>query len=172
MRQYPARYSAPVSFVHAPSLADFITTTPVFKFSVHTPGSPPRRRAAAPRRKVVNTRIRPQAMLICNETIAAHAHWQFACRAKNLTGMRSRWTAPVDSPGLSSGARLPPRVRSPWHSPDASRRGRPARRRRPSGSAKRSLPMPWLVLLAAVRMEDADDTGQGRILCGAPKGST
>src|SRR5260370_39640427 len=31
-----ARFSEPVSSVHAPSLADFITTTPVFKFSVHT----------------------------------------------------------------------------------------------------------------------------------------
>src|ERR1700736_3810104 len=36
MHQSLARFSEPVSSVHAPSLADFITTTPVFKFSVHT----------------------------------------------------------------------------------------------------------------------------------------
>jgi hypothetical protein len=36
LRQSIARYSAPVSFVHAPSLADFTTTTPVLKFSAHT----------------------------------------------------------------------------------------------------------------------------------------
>ena len=36
MRQSLARYSAPVSFVHAPSLADFITITPELEFSVHT----------------------------------------------------------------------------------------------------------------------------------------
>ena len=36
MRRSLARYSAPVSSVQAPSWADFITTTPVFKFSVHT----------------------------------------------------------------------------------------------------------------------------------------
>ena len=37
MRQSLARYSAPVSFVHAPSLADFITTIVGFKvFGTHT----------------------------------------------------------------------------------------------------------------------------------------
>jgi hypothetical protein len=35
MRRFLARFSEPVSSSHAPSLADFITTTPVFKFSVH-----------------------------------------------------------------------------------------------------------------------------------------
>src|SRR5580692_10697822 len=36
MRPSLARYSAPVSFVHAPSLADFITIIVGSKFSVHT----------------------------------------------------------------------------------------------------------------------------------------
>src|SRR6266851_7766320 len=37
MRQSLARYSAPVSFVHAPSLADFITTIVGFKvFDTHS----------------------------------------------------------------------------------------------------------------------------------------
>jgi hypothetical protein len=36
MRQSLARYSAPVSFVRAPSLAGFTTITPALKFSVHT----------------------------------------------------------------------------------------------------------------------------------------
>src|ERR1700726_3953422 len=36
MRSSIARYSAPVSFIHAPSLADFITIIVGFKFSVHT----------------------------------------------------------------------------------------------------------------------------------------
>jgi hypothetical protein len=39
MRPSLARYSAPVSFVHAPSLADFITIIVGFKFSVHTTGN-------------------------------------------------------------------------------------------------------------------------------------
>jgi hypothetical protein len=34
-----------------------------------TPGSPPRRRAAAPRRKVVNTRMRPPDMPICTKRL-------------------------------------------------------------------------------------------------------
>src|ERR1700724_3129881 len=36
MRQSLARFSEPVSSVHAPSWADFITATPAFKLSVHT----------------------------------------------------------------------------------------------------------------------------------------
>jgi hypothetical protein len=36
MRQSLARFSGPVSLIHAPSLADSITTTPEFRFSVHT----------------------------------------------------------------------------------------------------------------------------------------
>ena len=36
MRRSLARFSGPVSLVHAPSLADSITTTPEFRFSVHT----------------------------------------------------------------------------------------------------------------------------------------
>jgi hypothetical protein len=36
MRRSLVRYSVPVSSVRASSWADFITTTPVFKFSVHT----------------------------------------------------------------------------------------------------------------------------------------
>ena len=36
MRRSLAWYSAPVSFVHVPSWADFITITPEHKFSVHT----------------------------------------------------------------------------------------------------------------------------------------
>jgi hypothetical protein len=40
MRPSLARYSAPVSFVHAPSLADFITNIVGFKFSVHTGAHP------------------------------------------------------------------------------------------------------------------------------------
>src|SRR3984893_4444206 len=39
MRQSLARFSEPVSSVHAPSWADFITATPAFKLSVHTGGS-------------------------------------------------------------------------------------------------------------------------------------
>ena len=37
MLQSLGRYSAPVSLVHAPSLADFITTMVGLRFSVHTP---------------------------------------------------------------------------------------------------------------------------------------
>jgi hypothetical protein len=37
MRRSPARFSGPVSLIHAPSLADSITNTPEFRFSVHTP---------------------------------------------------------------------------------------------------------------------------------------
>lgn len=37
MRQSLARFSASVSSFHAPSWADFITTTLAFRFSVHTP---------------------------------------------------------------------------------------------------------------------------------------
>src|ERR1700738_5416523 len=40
MRRSLAWYSAPVSFVHAPSWADFITITSGFRFSVHTGISP------------------------------------------------------------------------------------------------------------------------------------
>ncbi len=36
MRRFLARFGEPVRSVHAPSWADFITTTPVFKLSVHT----------------------------------------------------------------------------------------------------------------------------------------
>src|ERR1700730_12778303 len=36
MRRSLAWYSAPVSFVHVPSWADFITITSGFRFSVHT----------------------------------------------------------------------------------------------------------------------------------------
>src|SRR6202023_3545822 len=36
MRQSLARFSEPVSSVHAPSCVDFITATPAFKLSVHT----------------------------------------------------------------------------------------------------------------------------------------
>ena len=36
MRRSLARFSGPVSLIHAPSLADSITTTPEFRFSVHT----------------------------------------------------------------------------------------------------------------------------------------
>src|ERR1700674_148062 len=36
MRQSLARFSEPVSSVHAPSWVDFITATPAFKLSVHT----------------------------------------------------------------------------------------------------------------------------------------
>jgi hypothetical protein len=36
MRRVLGRFTEPVSFVHAPSWADFIIATPVFKFSVHT----------------------------------------------------------------------------------------------------------------------------------------
>ena len=36
MRRFLARFSEPVRSVHAPSWADFITATPVFKFSVQT----------------------------------------------------------------------------------------------------------------------------------------
>jgi hypothetical protein len=36
MRQSLARFSASVSSFHAPSWADFITTTLAFRFSVHT----------------------------------------------------------------------------------------------------------------------------------------
>jgi hypothetical protein len=36
MRRFLARFSELASSVHAPSWADFITTTPEFKFSVHT----------------------------------------------------------------------------------------------------------------------------------------
>ena len=41
MRRFLARFSEPVWSGHLPSWADFITTTPVFRFSVHTmvPGS-------------------------------------------------------------------------------------------------------------------------------------
>ncbi|WP_207231105.1 hypothetical protein, partial [Bradyrhizobium sp. Leo121] len=35
-RRFLARFSEPVRSVHAPSWADFITTTPELKFSVHT----------------------------------------------------------------------------------------------------------------------------------------
>src|ERR1700730_11910091 len=36
MRPFLARFSEPVWSGHLPSWADFITTTPVFRFSVHT----------------------------------------------------------------------------------------------------------------------------------------
>src|SRR5664279_4615982 len=36
MRRSLARFSGPVSLIHAPSLADSINTTPEFRFSVHT----------------------------------------------------------------------------------------------------------------------------------------
>jgi tripartite-type tricarboxylate transporter receptor subunit TctC len=39
MRPFLARFSEPVWSGHLPSWADFITTTPVFRFSVHTPGA-------------------------------------------------------------------------------------------------------------------------------------
>jgi hypothetical protein len=38
MRPLLARFSEPVGSVHLPSWADFITTTPELKFSVHTTG--------------------------------------------------------------------------------------------------------------------------------------
>jgi hypothetical protein len=38
MRPLLARFSEPVSSVHAPSWAYFITATPAFKLSVHTVG--------------------------------------------------------------------------------------------------------------------------------------
>ena len=39
MRPFLARFSEPVWSGHLPSWADFITTTPVFRFSVHTAGA-------------------------------------------------------------------------------------------------------------------------------------
>ena len=36
MRRFPVRFIGPESFVHNPSLADFIITTSGFEFSVHT----------------------------------------------------------------------------------------------------------------------------------------
>jgi hypothetical protein len=36
MRRSRARFSGPVSLVHAPSLADSIANTPEFRFSVHS----------------------------------------------------------------------------------------------------------------------------------------
>src|SRR5260370_12351767 len=36
MRRSLAWFSGPVSLIHAPSLVDSITTTPEFRFSVHT----------------------------------------------------------------------------------------------------------------------------------------
>jgi two-component system, OmpR family, response regulator len=36
MRRFPVRFIRPESFVHNPSLADFIITTSGFEFSVHT----------------------------------------------------------------------------------------------------------------------------------------
>src|ERR1019366_4807268 len=48
MRRSLARFSGPVSLIHAPSLADSITTTLEFRFSVHT-GPAPRRRGRADR---------------------------------------------------------------------------------------------------------------------------
>jgi len=44
MRRSLARYSAPVSSVHAPSWADFITTMVGFRVSVHTAVDPDRTR--------------------------------------------------------------------------------------------------------------------------------
>src|ERR1700722_17764575 len=38
MRRFPVRFIRPESFVHNPSLADFIITTSGFEFSVHTTG--------------------------------------------------------------------------------------------------------------------------------------
>ncbi len=38
MHRFLARFSEPVSSVHRPSWADFITATPAFKLSVHTGG--------------------------------------------------------------------------------------------------------------------------------------
>jgi hypothetical protein len=46
MRRSLARFSGPVSLIHAPSFADSITTTLEFRFSVHT-GPAPRRRGRA-----------------------------------------------------------------------------------------------------------------------------
>jgi hypothetical protein len=39
MRRSLARFSEPESLVHTQSLAEFITATSGFKFSVHTPGN-------------------------------------------------------------------------------------------------------------------------------------
>ena len=38
MRRSPAQFSESEASNHTPSLADFTTTTPAFKFSVHTAG--------------------------------------------------------------------------------------------------------------------------------------
>src|SRR5260221_232096 len=39
MHRFLARFGEPVSSVHTPSWADFITATPAFKLSVHTGGA-------------------------------------------------------------------------------------------------------------------------------------
>src|SRR6516164_9909301 len=109
MRQPPARYSAPVSFVHALSLADFITTIVGFEvFGTHRRrlpfsgrGRQPNRSHQEAERRIVAARVRGgffRHAIVCKWPKAAVSECLLSRRCWRLSGNQPRsWGEPDTS---------------------------------------------------------------------------
>src|SRR4029077_9079252 len=85
MRRFLARFSEPVWSGHVPSWADFITTTPELKFSVHTARRlrhPVRRAECQSRRRKAGAdspdgqrHFEPLTLSIRGPALCAHTEW-------------------------------------------------------------------------------------------------
>ena len=125
MRRSLVPYSAPVSSVHAPSWADFITTTPELKFSVHTPAwmnsSGDRSLSETPNTWLTRN-IRTSTRVSLSEALERDDEWSHSMTKSKLLGLAAILSAAIVTPVLAAGET----TTRPWSAPVGHRQPRAA----------------------------------------------